>query len=943
MDLPSLSLAALTSLIPAWGLQAVEPATSETQPNFVVVFVDDLGYGDLGCFGHPTIRTPHLDRMAAEGMKFTQFYAAANVCTPSRAGLLTGRMPIRSGMYGDRMPVFFPNAASGLPASEITVAEALRDSGYRTACVGKWHLGHLPEYLPTNHGFDSYFGIPYSNDMDAVWPLPDGSNRFMNSKIEYFRVPLLRDLEEIERPADQTTITKRSTEEAVRFIQAQDERPFFLYLAHSLPHVPLFRSKAFEGRSARGLYGDVVEEIDWSMGQILGALRESGLDERTVVLFTSDNGPWLKHGVQGGSAGPLREGKGCTFEGGMRVPTIVRWPTQVAAASVCTELGSTLDIMPTFVALAGGALPTDREYDGVDLSPVLLQGEGTVSNGGPRKNLFYYHGSRLMAVRQGAYKAHFATRLRYAGNKLVEHEPPLLYHLDEDPGESRDLAEEFPEIVAELRRVADEHVAATEVALSRTLPKVTDPAPNIVLILADDMGYGEVQALYPDRSKVPTPHLNRLHSESLSFTDAHSPSSVCTPTRYGLLTGRYAWRTILQSGVVTGSESSLIAEDRLTLGGLLQGQGYHSGIVGKWHLNYSYRAPDGSDLQPASKKTKTLLPAAFPVGSEVVEGPTTRGFDSFYGFHHAREMSSMVRGDKIVAEMEVKEILPAITEEAVAYIDGRAEKAKEGEPFFLYFPMSAPHTPIAPADEWRGKSELGAYGDFVAQTDASVGAVLAALEANGLAENTLVIFSTDNGTSRAAGIQGLQAKGHFPTGSLRGSKADLWEGGHRVPFMVRWPKRVQGGRSSSQLVSMTDVLATVADLLGVPLPDNAGEDSISFLPTVLDSPAESPRTSMVHHSISGHFAYRSGDMKLLLAPGSAGWSQPNNAKARKAGAPETQLYNLKTDLAESVNLVGELDDIAPQMLLHLMQQVRAGRSTPGEPQLNDAEIEVHKK
>jgi arylsulfatase A-like enzyme len=941
MRIPVVALVALSCFVTAFGQEGTGPR--QTAPNFIVIFADDLGYGDLGCFGHPTIQTPHLDRMAAEGMKLTQFYAAASVCTPSRAGLLTGRLPVRSGVYGDQRRVLFPDSTSGLPASEVTLAEALRESGYRTACVGKWHLGHLPEYLPTNHGFDSYFGIPYSNDMDAVWPLPDGSNRFQNSKIEYFKVPLLRDLEEIERPADQTTITRRYTEEAVRFIKEQDERPFFLYLAHSLPHVPLFRSPEFEGRSRRGLYGDVVEEIDWGVGEILDALRETGLDEETVVLFTSDNGPWLTYGAQGGSAGLLREGKGCTFEGGMRVPAIVRWPSKVPAATVCAEVTSALDVMPTFVKLAGGELPADRVYDGEDVSSLLDPVGASQAERASPKSFFYYKGSRLMAVRHGAYKAHFATQIAYVGDKLTEHDPPLLFHLDEDPSESRNVAKKHPDVVQTLRRVADEHLAKTQPVPTRTLAKKADTAPNIVVILADDMGYGEVQALYPDGSRVPTPHLNRLYAESLSFTDAHSPSSVCTPTRYGLLTGRYCWRTTLQKGVVTGKERSLIAEDRLTLGGLLQGAGYDTAIVGKWHLNFGYEAPAEAEMPEDGRKTKTFWPAAFPIGSSILEGPTTRGFNSFFGFHHAREMSSIARGESIVQELEVDEVLPAITREAIAYIDGRAEAAKEGKPFFLYFPMSSPHTPIAPTEEWQGKSGLGAYGDFVAQTDASVGAVLEALDANGIAENTLVIFTTDNGTSRVARIRELQSKGHYPTGELRGSKADLWEGGHRVPFMVRWPSRVRSDRSTDQLVSLTDVLSTVADLLDINLPANAGEDSISFLPTILDYPSRAQRTSMIHHSIHGHFAIRDGDWKLLLAPGSGGWSQPTDAKARKEGAPESQLYQLGADLPESVNLQAEHPAVVARLTALLEAQVQSGRSTPGSAQANDTEVVIRKR
>lgn len=444
------------------------PDSPETAPpNFVVIFADDLGYGDLGCFGAPTIQTPHLDQMAAEGMKLTQFYAAASVCTPSRAGLLTGRLPVRSGMCGDQRRVLFPDSASGLHAEELTVAEALRERGYATACVGKWHLGHLPEFLPTEHGFDSYFGIPYSNDMDAVRPLPSGAKKFKEPKSEYFHVPLLRNKIEVERPADQTTITRRYTEEAVAFIEGHRDEPFFLYLAHNLPHVPLFRGEAFAGKSARGMYGDVIEEIDWSVGQILKALLQQGLDERTMVLFTSDNGPWLVYGEQGGSAGPLREGKGCTFEGGMRVPAVVRWPATIPAGTVTSDLASTLDVLPTLVGLAGGALPDTRVYDGHDLSAMLCGGGPS-----PRESVFYYQGTRLMAVRHGAHKAHFASHVSYVGAKLAEHDPPLLYNLDLDPSETRNLAGAKPKVVEQMRAIAAQHLKETPVAPSRTAARI---------------------------------------------------------------------------------------------------------------------------------------------------------------------------------------------------------------------------------------------------------------------------------------------------------------------------------------------------------------------------------------------------------------------------------------------------------------------------------------
>ncbi|MHC4876828.1 MAG: sulfatase family protein [Planctomycetota bacterium] len=428
-------------------------ATAANKPNIVVIFCDDLGYGDLGCFGHPTIKTPNLDRMAAEGVKLTQFYSASPVCTPSRAALMTGRLPIRSGMCSDKRRVLFPNSGGGIPASEVTIAEALSDAGYATACVGKWHLGHLPQFLPTSNGFDSYFGIPYSNDMDRVNDAPKGRASFWDPKIEYWNVPLMRDLKITERPADQTTITKRYTEAAVSFIKQNKDRNFFLYLPHSLPHVPLFRSKDFEGRSLRGLYGDVIEEIDWSVGQVLETLRRLELDENTIVWFTSDNGPWLTFNDHGGSAGLLREGKGTTWDGGMREPSICWWPGTIPANQVSAELGTTMDIYATSLALAGAPLPTDRHIDGYDLTDML---KGKTDS--PRKQVLYYRGTRLMAMRVGPWKAHFITQESYTGNnKPTEHDPPVLYNLNVDPSEKWNVAQDHPDIIDSVKAAARQH------------------------------------------------------------------------------------------------------------------------------------------------------------------------------------------------------------------------------------------------------------------------------------------------------------------------------------------------------------------------------------------------------------------------------------------------------------------------------------------------------
>lgn len=425
-------------------------ARLQNRPNILVIFCDDLGYGDLGVYGHPTIRTPNLDRMAMEGQKWTSFYAAASVCTPSRAGIMTGRLPVRSGMASDRRRVLFPDSANGLPQSEITIARAVKAVGYKTACIGKWHLGHLPKYLPTSHGFDYYFGIPYSNDMDKIKAM--SIEEQMDPDIQEYNVPLMRNEEIIERPADQNTITKRYTEETIQFITANKGRPWFVYLAHSMVHIPLFASKESRDKSPRGLFGDVVEEIDAGIGKILRALRETGQDINTLIVFTSDNGPWLIFREHSGTAGLLRDGKGTTWEGGMREPTIFYWPGRVKPATV-TDVGSTLDLFATIAHLSGAQVPSDRVMDSYDLAPTLFNGQSS-----PRREMFYYRGQQLFAVRLGAYKAHFVTMTEYQkDNDRREHNPPLLFNLDHDPGENYECGAKHPEVLEAIRKLVDQH------------------------------------------------------------------------------------------------------------------------------------------------------------------------------------------------------------------------------------------------------------------------------------------------------------------------------------------------------------------------------------------------------------------------------------------------------------------------------------------------------
>lgn len=449
-------------------IEGAERNAEPTPPNVIVIYADDLGWGDLACYGHPSIRTPNLDRMASEGMRFTEFYSAAEVCTPSRAALLTGRYPVRNGMCHDQFRVLRNNSKGGLPKDEVTIAEILKKRGYVTSCIGKWHLGHLVEHLPAQHGFDQYFGLPYSNDMLPAPDSPKGRNKFFEEKNEFWKTPLIRGTEIIEAQPDQRQLTRRYTDEAVHFINTNKSKPFFLYLAHTFPHVPLFASELFRGKSPAGIYGDVVEELDWSVGEVLSSVRREGISDRTMVVFSSDNGPWLIFDSHGGSAGMLREGKGSTWEGGMRVPGIFWWPGKIPPGVIQREMATTMDVMPTVMHLAGVEPHPEVVLDGRNITPLLL-GTGSVA-----RDLFvYYRGSTLYAARQGDWKAHFITRSAYGPDKPETHDPPLLFHLRVDPSERFNVAERHPEIVAKIREAIRLHIGSITPADSQLIETIS--------------------------------------------------------------------------------------------------------------------------------------------------------------------------------------------------------------------------------------------------------------------------------------------------------------------------------------------------------------------------------------------------------------------------------------------------------------------------------------
>lgn len=472
-------------------------------------------------------------------------------------------------------------------------------------------------------------------------------------------------------------------------------------------------------------------------------------------------------------------------------------------------------------------------------------------------------------------------------------------------------------------------------------------SPNIVFILADDMGIGDVSHT---TGKAATPHIDGLAKQGMRFTDAHSSSAVCTPTRYSVLTGRYNWRTRLKRSVFFNPhDKPLIKEGETTVASFLKSNGYQTACVGKWHLGIGWQFLKDFKPDPKTKKQQGwdidyLKPAVTP---------TSHGFDYFYGIQASLDMAPYVyienekatkpgtvtkaffRKGAAAEDFEAVDCLKNFAEKSVAFIDRAAPK---DEPFFLYLPLTSPHTPIVPSEKWQGKSSIGAYGDFLMETDWVVGEVLAALKKHGVEDETLVVFTTDNGCSPAAKIPNLEKQGHKPNGDLRGHKADIYEGGHRVPFIVRWPGKVTPGTETTRLTCQTDFLATCAELLGKPLAADAGVDSVSFLPTLKDAKVVE-RDAIVHHSIDGAFAIRQGKWKLCLCKGSGGWSNPRPGKAPK-DAPPVQLFDLESDPAEQKNLALEKPEIVKALTALMQKYVAEGRSTPGEKQENDGKTDI---
>jgi arylsulfatase A-like enzyme len=497
-----------------------------------------------------------------------------------------------------------------------------------------------------------------------------------------------------------------------------------------------------------------------------------------------------------------------------------------------------------------------------------------------------------------------------------------------------------------------------------TADAATAEKPNIVFILADDLGYGDVKCFNPE-SKIPTPNLDRLAQEGMKFTDAHSSSAVCTPTRYSILTGRYNWRSRLQSGVLGGLSPRLIEQGRLTVAEMLKKSGYRTACIGKWHLGMDWAVHEGKTISPLSIEGPNQV-RNVDYSKPIKNGPNSVGFDYYFGIAGSLDMVpyTFIENDHVVElptkevaypmiigktnswtrrgpgapGFDAKNVLPELTRKSIDFIKKIAGK----EPFFLYLAFASPHTPIIPEDRWLGKSGICPYCDFVMATDEAVGKVMKALEESGVADNTIVFFASDNGCSPAADIKTMLAHGHNPSYKFRGTKADIFEGGHRIPFIVRWNGKIKPESVYPPTVCLVDFMATVADIIGYKLPDNAAEDSVSLLPALYGKTTEPIREATVHHSINGSFAIRQGKWKLILCPDSGGWSDPRPGNKNNVNLPPIQLYDLENDIGETKNLYKEHPEVVEKLTKLLEDYVARGRSTPGAPQKNEVPVNIRK-
>jgi choline-sulfatase len=905
----ALALVAWMTVTLPHGAGSGRALAAQRPPNFIIVFADDLGYADIGPFsartGEARPRTPNLDRMAAEGVRLTNFYVAQAVCSASRAALLTGSYSNRIGITG----ALNHRATHGINANEMTIAELLKTRGYATAIYGKWHLGHEAPFLPLRHGFDDYLGLPYSNDM---WP------RHPQQKNFYPDLPLIEGNTVVKLDPDQTQLTTMYTERAVKFIERNRETPFFLYVAHAMPHVPLFVSDKYKNKSGQGLYGDVIAEIDWSVGQVLDAVKRAGLDDNTMVIFTSDNGPWLSYGNHGGSPGGFREGKATTFEGGVRVPFVARWPGRIPKGKTGAFPAMTIDLLPTLAGLAGASqeVPRDRVIDGRDIWPLLANLPNAQP---PHDALYFYWGTELHAIRSGRWKLHLPhpyQSLERAGNDgapgaYVTKEIELsLFDLEADAAESTNVAARHPEIVTRLLAVAERarddlgdsltKRTGKNVRLAGTMSAPqTSPSqakrPNVLLIMADDLNdhlgaYGHPM--------VKTPNLDRLAARGVRFDRAYTQFPLCSPSRVSLLTGLRPDTTKVHD---LTTDFRTVLPDVVTLPQMFRKQGYFAARVGKiYHYgNPGQIGTSGLD-DPASWEV-VVNPRGVDKDEEgsLTNFTPTRGLGSALAYYASPAADEQHTDGRVAAETILL-----------------LEKNKD-HPFFIGAGFYRPHCPFiapkkyfdlypldtisappamtdsrAPPAAWFttpphwGISEqaqretIRAYYASISFLDANVGRVLDALERLGLADNTIVVFMSDHGYHLGEHGQWM--------------KQTLFERSARAPLILAGPGVSAKGRATSRIVEFLDLYPTLSDLASVPAPQ--GLHGKSLLPLLKDPNAAWDRPALTQvrrgSAEAGYMGYSVRTDKWRYTE----WD---------GGKQGTELYDEVADPSESNNLASD--------------------------------------
>ena len=869
---------------------------SGAQPNIILVLTDDLGYGDLSCYASQFIETPHIDKMAAQGVRSDQYRVAANICTPSRIALLTGSYPQRAGLSTGISPTRPEHQHLGLHPNEITIPELLKNRGYATGMVGKWHLGFDEVFHPLNHGFDSYYGMP---------------SNFAHDPRSF------KDKEEIAKTTDLSMLVTDYTRKAVAFIKNNQHQPFFLYLAHNYPHVPLKPNPAYVGKSKAGDYGDIIQELDDSMGTLMDTLAELKITENTLIIFTSDNGPLPKYAKEIGSAGSFRGSKYVTFEGGHRVPAIFHWPAHLPSGRLLSVPISSMDILPTIAGIVGTQLSDDRKLDGKNIWPLLV-GETTEP---PREMDYYYNDRNLQAVRKGDWKMHLPRTLddlpfwHANGEKeFKELSEPFLVNLKTDVGESTNVASENPQVVSQIlseataarRELGSSKTtgnAQRETADSRDLAietRTSSKPPNIILIFADDQGYQDIGRFGSPNIK--TPNLDRMADEGMRFTDFYA-QTVCGPSRAALMTGSYPLRVATKGNRV--DVHPYLHTEEITIAEVLKEVGYTTAAFGKWDL--------AGHTQDPNRYAPELL-------------PLHQGFDYFFGTSTSNDSKvHLIRNDTVIEQdTDMSQLTRRYTDEAIGFI-----KRSKNRPFFVYLPHTMPHIRLERSEPFKDKSRGGIYGDVIEEIDWNVGRIFETLKEEGLNESTYVFYMSDNGPwylGRSKGHLdriGPDAEAHGGSAlPLRGAKTSTWEGGLRVPCIMWAPGKIPAESVSEELASTMDMLPTIAKLAGGQVPQDRvidGHDISDLIHGVQG--ATSPREAFYYYVRTQLRAVRSGPWKLHLPLKSdqfwARYSKPEDV----IDISKPLLYNLESDISETIDVSVQHPTVVKD-LLQLAEQAR---------------------